>query len=99
MHGAWALLYLVSGGFFWKVTNGTENPTGMEDYLWEHQVKKTFCDLVQKQAVYRQERLDIYCAAKVKFFQDQVKWPLVAMPDLEPYLCSGHCPICASLAQ
>ena len=71
--GASVLFYLVWGDFIWKVTNGTENPAGMEDYLWEHQVKKTYCGLVQKQRVYQQENLEVYCAAKVKFFLDQVK--------------------------
>lgn len=74
MDGTCVLIYLVFVGFFWKVTDSTENPFGMQEYLWEHQVKKTYCNLIQKERVYREENLEIYCAAKVKFFQHQVKY-------------------------
>ena len=67
------LFYLAWGGFLWKVSDGKENPVEMEGYLWDHQVKKTFCSLMEKERVYRMENLEIYCAAKVKFFRNQVK--------------------------
>lgn len=64
----------LGGGFLWEVTADTlENPFEMDDYLWEHQVKKTFCSLIQQHRIYREENLDVYCAAKVKFFHYQVK--------------------------
>ena len=78
MHGTCiVLIYLAWSGFFSKATDGMENPVKMEDYLWEHQVKKTFCGLIQQHRVYRDENLEIYCAAKVKFFEHQVKWLVV----------------------
>ena len=40
----------------------------MEDYLWQHQMKKTFCGLIQHKRVYKLEKLDIFCDAKVGFF-------------------------------
>ena len=67
------LFYLAWSGFLGKVADSKENTLGMEDYLWEHQVKKTFCGLSKKQRVYQTENLEIYCAAKVKFFENQVK--------------------------
>ena len=74
------LFYLAWGGFLWKVSDGKENPVEMEDYLWDHQVKKTFCGLIEKERVYKMENLEIYCAAKVKFFQSQVrKLPIAAL--------------------
>ena len=73
------LLYLAWGGFLWKVSDGKENPVEMEGYLWDHQVKKTFCGLIEKERVYRTENLEIYCAAKVKFFQSQVRKLLIAV--------------------
>ena len=81
--GAHVLFYLAWSGFIWKVSDSMENPLEMEDYLWEHQVKKTYCGLIQKERVYRLESLEIYCAAKVKFFQHLVKKPLAAVLQLE----------------
>ena len=69
--------FLAWSGPLWKPTYSRENPHGMEEYLWDHQVKKTFCGLIQKQPVYQDENLKIYCAAKVKFFEHQVKWLVV----------------------
>ena len=44
----------------------------MEPRFWEHELKKTYCQLIQRQRIYKQEQLDIYCAGKVAFFDDQV---------------------------
>ena len=69
--GAYVLFYLAWSSLLWKVSDGKENVFEMEDYLWDHQVKKTYCSLIQKERVYREENLEIYCAAKVEFFQNQ----------------------------
>ena len=66
------LFYLAWSGLFWKVPSGKDIAFEMEEYLWHHQLKKTFCGLIQEQRVYEQENLEIYCAAKVKFFLNQV---------------------------
>ena len=69
--GIVGILVLLS--WTWLVANAKENPVVMEDYLWDHQLKKTFCGLIQEERVYLMENLEIYCAAKVKFFQHRVK--------------------------
>ena len=78
MDGTIVLFYLVWSSLLGKVADGKENPYEMEEYLWHHQVKKTFCGLIEKERVYQAENLEIYCAAKVKIFQNQVKKLLVA---------------------
>ena len=56
----------------WTISKSMADTYGMEAYIWHHQIKKTYCGLIQKERVYRMENLEIYCAAKVKFFLNQV---------------------------
>lgn len=44
----------------------------MEPRFWDHELKKTYCQLIQHQRIYRQEELHIYCAGKVAFFDEMV---------------------------
>ena len=44
----------------------------MEPRLWQHELKKTYCQLIDRQRIYKLEQLDIYCAGKVAFFDDHV---------------------------
>ena len=44
----------------------------MEPRLWQHELKKTYCQLIQLQRVHKTEQLDIYCAGKVAFFDELV---------------------------
>lgn len=73
MRWTFVLSYLAWSGLCRMVADAKKNPYKMEDYLWEHHMKKTFCGLIAKQRVYQTENLAIYCAAKVKFFENQVK--------------------------
>ena len=68
--GIVGILVLLS--WAWLAADSKESPVVMEDYLWDHQVKKTFCSLIQEERVYLMENLEIYCAAKVKFFEHRV---------------------------
>lgn len=43
----------------------------MEPRLWQHELKKTYCQLIQRQRIYKLEQLDVYCAGKVGFFEDE----------------------------
>ena len=43
----------------------------MSDHLWRHELKKTFCDAIESYRIYKMERLDIHCAGKVGFFEDE----------------------------
>ena len=45
---------------------------GLEDYLFENQMKLVFCDLVKTQPVYRNEDLAENCVIKVDFFYGKV---------------------------
>lgn len=42
----------------------------MEPRLWQHELKKTFCQLIERQQIHKQEQLHVYCAGKVAFFYE-----------------------------
>lgn len=42
----------------------------MEPRLWQHELKKTYCQLIERQRIYKIEQLNVYCAGKVAFFED-----------------------------
>ena len=44
----------------------------MEPRLWQHELKKTYCELIQRQRIYKVEQLDTYCAGKVAFFEEDM---------------------------
>ena len=44
----------------------------MEPRLWHHELKKTYCQTIERHRIYKLERLDVYCAGKVAFFDDMV---------------------------
>ena len=48
------------------------SPVEMEPRLWQHELKKTYCQLIQRQQIFKMEQLDIYCAGKVAFFDDDL---------------------------
>ena len=54
----------------WSVA---DSPTPMPEYVFENWVKLSFCESIKKQAVYKREDLEINCAAKVQFFENQVR--------------------------
>ena len=50
----------------------TEPSLQMEPRLWQHELKKTYCQMIQRQRIYKLEQLDVYCAGKVGFFDDEM---------------------------
>lgn len=50
----------------------TASAFGMEPRLWQHELKKTYCQMIEKQRIYKLEQLDVYCAGKVGFFDDEM---------------------------
>ena len=46
--------------------------TGIEDYLFENQMKLVYCDQIKTQAVYRNEDLAENCVIKVNIFYGKV---------------------------
>lgn len=78
----WALLLAVATGSLEK----------MEPRLWQHELKKTYCQMIQRQRIYKTEQLNIYCAGKVTFFEDMVSQGfafvvIVATTDFKPIVC------------
>ena len=50
----------------------TEPSLQMEPRLWQHELKTTYCQMIQRQRIYKLEQLDVYCAGKVGFFDDEM---------------------------
>lgn len=45
---------------------------GVSDIDWDSENKNSYCDLISKRRIYRQQRLEDYCLLKVREDQDQV---------------------------
>ena len=43
-----------------------------EPRIWQHELKKTYCQMIERQRIYKLEQLDVYCAGKVAFFEDDM---------------------------
>ena len=56
---------------FWSLVSASSF-TNMEQRFWDHELKKTYCQLIQRQQIYQQEELQTYCAGKVAFFDTMV---------------------------
>lgn len=54
----------------YKVSAGKEEGGDMDDHLWLHQIKKTYCESIQSHRIYKVENLKVHCAGKVGFFDD-----------------------------
>ena len=65
----WALLLAVL-----SLPNFVATKSGlqMDPRLWQHELKKTYCQMIERQQVYKLEQLDVYCAGKVSFFDDDM---------------------------
>ena len=44
----------------------------MEPRLWKHELKKTYCMMIERHRIFKVEQLDVYCAGKVGFFDDEM---------------------------
>ena len=44
----------------------------MEPRLWQHELKKTYCQMIKGQRIFKLEQLEVYCAGKVSFFDDDM---------------------------
>ena len=66
------------------------SPVEMEPRLWQHELKNTYCQLIQRQQIFKMEQLDIYCAGKVAFFDDD-------LVSIMSKICSCLTVICYSL--
>ena len=58
----WTLLLAVAAGSLVQ----------MEPRLWQHELKKTYCQMIERQRIYKTEQLDVYCAGNVGFFDDEL---------------------------
>ena len=67
----WALLLAVLVPLPPKVVAAVSE-LEMEPRLWNHELKKTYCAAIERHRIYKLERLDVYCAGKVAFFDDMV---------------------------
>ena len=89
----WALLLTVLVPL--RVVFVEATPTReMEPRLWQHELKKTYCELIQRQRIYKLEQLDVYCAGKVGFFDDELvnnsaleKCPFFCLKRVRCYFC------------
>ena len=67
----WALLLAEAAALLFSV-DAAISPLEMEPRLWQHELKKTYCQMIQRQRIYKVEQLDVYCAGKVAFFEDDM---------------------------
>ena len=45
---------------------------GMDHHLWLHELKKTYCQAIVGNRIYKVENLAVHCAGKVSFFDEWV---------------------------
>ena len=53
--------------------NATLDTADEDHHLWNHELKKTFCGVIENTRIYKQEDLKIHCAGKVTIFDDLVR--------------------------
>ena len=63
---AFVSFLLVSSVASWEAEDN------IDDHLWRHQLKKTYCEGIQSHRSYKTENLAIHCAGKVAVFDDRV---------------------------
>ena len=80
-----ARLGVAAGVFILSVlaVNATLDNADENDHLWEHELKKTFCGVIENTRVYKQEDLKIHCAGKVAIFDDLVRNFAYSLSDKE----------------
>ena len=70
-----ARLWVVASVFIFSLSsvNATLDSADENDHLWQHQLKKTFCGVIENTRVYKQGDLKIHCAGKVAIFDNRVR--------------------------